>query len=87
VEPDKAWTYRGKTKAHVCAVLRIELKHFTVDDPDSRDGLWGVDIIEVLPTYELGKAEADRLNELNGSKGYRYYAIPTTFYPEGRAGG
>jgi len=78
--------WRGKPKTPVSAILRIDVDWFRLDDPDSPDGLRGIDVIEVVPNQEAAEAEAARLNALNGRKGYRYYAITTRFYPEGRAG-
>jgi hypothetical protein len=86
VDDENVWIWRGKPKTHVCAILRIDVDWFRIDDPESPDGLRGIDITEVLPTYEMAEAEAARLNALNGGKGYRYYAMTTRFYPEGRSG-
>lgn len=75
------WTWRGKPKRHVYPIVRIEIDRLRV----SGDDLDGVDIPVVLTTEAEAEAEAARLNALNGSKGYRYFAWLSRFYPEGRA--
>lgn len=84
---DEEWIWHGKPKRPVYPVLRVQPEGIEFDRDDVLpDGLLGIDIPQVLPTYEEAQAEAARLNELNGHKGYRYYALASRFYPEGRAG-
>lgn len=85
MEKDQEWTLHGRAKRHVYPVIRIDAANLAVDRTDLfPDGLVGIDIPIVLPTQQEAEAEAARLNELNGHKGYRYYAWLSRFYPEGR---
>jgi hypothetical protein len=80
-DDEEGWIWRGKPKRHVYPIVRIEIDRLRV----SGDELDGVDIPVVLATEEEALAEAARLNELNGRKGYRYFAWLSRLYPEGRA--
>ncbi len=43
-----------------------------------------ISVVEVLPTYEDAKREADRLNDVNADSDVLYYAESTRWYPDGR---
>jgi hypothetical protein len=72
----------------VFAVVRIDPEWLNAGPPGERAGhaLDGVTVQSVLPTADDARAEAKRLNDLNGAKGAMYYWLATRYYPEGRSG-
>jgi hypothetical protein len=62
-------------KVRVAVVIRFD--SFVADD-DS------VTVVSVFYDLEEARAEAQRLNALNGAKGMRYEAQVSRLYPEGR---
>ena len=84
---EQEWIWRGRPKRHVDPVVRIDPDNLAVDRTDLfPNGVVGIDVPIVLATGEEAKAEAARLNALNGHKGYRYYAWLSRFYPRRPAG-
>lgn len=63
-------------KIRVAVVIRID---------SFASGEDAVTVVSVLYNLEEARAEAHRLNELNGAKGMRYYAQVSRLYPEGRS--
>jgi hypothetical protein len=80
--------WHGKPRRQVFAVVRVEPEWLSASEPGDMagEGLEGVTVQSVLPTPEDARAEAARLNALNGAKGCAYYWLATRYYPEGRAG-
>ena len=62
-------------KVRVAVVIRID--SFVAGED-------GVTVVSVLYDLDEARAEALRLNELNGAKGMRYFAQVSRLYPEGR---
>jgi hypothetical protein len=65
-------------KVRVAAVVRID--SFAAGE-DS------VTVVSVFYDFDDARFEAQRLNELNGAKGMRYFAQVSRLYPEGREAG
>ena len=62
-------------KIQVFAVIRIDRDRLVED---------AITIKEVLPTQEQAAEEVERLNELNESRGARYFWQATRYFPGGR---
>jgi hypothetical protein len=85
---DEEFVWHGKPRRQVFAVVRVDPGSLKAQTPGewAGEGLSGVTVQSVLPTPEDARAEAKRLNELNGPKGDAYYWLATRYYPEGRSG-
>jgi hypothetical protein len=65
-------------KVRVAVVIRIDSFAKGADDS-------AVTVVSVFFDLDDARSEAQRLNELNGSKGMRYFAQVSRLYPEGRS--
>ena len=74
---DEIITKMTSPRVQVFAVIRFD--NFIGDAENATA------VVEILPTAEQARAEADRLNALNGAKGARYFVRASRYYPEGRA--
>ena len=82
------FVWHGRPRRQVFAVVRIDAEWLKAGPPGDRagQGLGGVTVQAVLPTSDDARAEAKRLNDLNGANGATYYWLATRYYPEGRSG-
>lgn len=62
-------------KVRVAVVVRID---------SYIDGEDNVTVVSVLYDLDEARREVQRLNELNGAKGMRYFAQVSRLYPQGR---
>ena len=69
-------------------MTRDRISVFAVVRVDSYAHTAEVEVVvqAVLPTIEEARAEADRLNSLNGHQNKNYFVRATRFYPRGRDG-